>query len=321
MSQKRALILGINGQDGSYLAEILLANGYEVHGVVRRNSQPNLWRLNGCIDHLILHQGDLLDPQGIDRIIGRVRPTEIYNEADQDHVGFSGAAPKLSVDVTYGGIASLLEMLKGNHTIKLFQPLSATMFGNAPAPQSLETPFDPQSPYAVSKVAAYYLCKHYREKHGIFVSTAILYNHDSVRRQGDYLLHKICKGVVKIHYGDQKSLDLTNLQAKVDIGYAKDYMEAVYQRMQLDHPTDCLIGTGNPETIHSLIRMALNYEGVIYDPYLWLTNQNDQYDTRHKTEQCLSPSVVDNFLQVTKPVQQLIRDICEHYSTQLYGGK
>lgn len=317
MSQKRALILGINGQDGSYLAEILLAAGYEVHGVVRRNSQPNLWRLNGCIDQLILHQGDLLDPQCLDRLIGRVRPTEIYNEADQDHVGFSTAAPKVSVDVTYGGVACLLEMVRGS-SIRLFQPLSATMFGNAPAPQSLETPFDPQSPYAVSKVAAYYLCKHYREKHGVFVSTAILYNHDSVRRQGDYLLHKICRAAERISRKEQEYLMLSNPEMRVDIGCAEEYMQGVHKLMQLDVPQNIVIGTGVGVKILDLVIEAFRVS--IVSSFESHFKETQGSFTGSLIAEMSHTSEVLNWLP-KRSVYAVIRDLCHHYSTELYGGK
>ncbi len=310
---KRALVIGINGMDGSYLADILIDRGYEVHGVVRRSSQPNLWRIQHCLDKITLHQGDLLDAQRINSIIGKVRPTEIYNEADQDHVGYSFDSPKCSVDVTYGGVASLLEMLKGNHTIKLFQPLSATMFGNAEAPQTLETPFDPQSPYAVAKVAAYYLCKHYREKYGVQVYTAILYNHDSVRRQGDYLLHDICKNAVKIAHGDAKYLPITDLGKRVDIGWAKDYMECVVMQVQEGDAGDRIIGSGIAQSIYQMINHVCSHLGLPYSPCAYVKTPN--------------ASPTDNYLlsnrpcsQITKTVFDLLDDLCNHYETQLYGA-
>lgn len=310
---KRALILGINGMDGSYLADILLEKNYEVHGVVRRNSQPNLWRLQHCLDKITLHQGDVTDPLCLQDVISKILPEEIYNEADQDHVGFSIAAPKISVDVTYGAVASLLEILRGSR-IKFFQPLSATMFGNAKAPQTLETPFDPQSPYAVAKVAAYYLCKHYREKYGVQVYTAILYNHDSVRRQGNYLLHDICKNAVKIKHGDEKYLPLTNLGKRVDIGWAKDYMNLAVDVMQ-GKPQDLLIGSTMAHTIYDLAQYALRRVGINCN---LLAHIKDSVQTNQYPEETWLQS--SYAIGLTKNVFDLIDELCNHYETQLYGA-
>lgn len=310
---KRALILGINGMDGSYLADILLSKGYEVHGVVRRNSQPNLWRIQHCLDKITLHQGDATDATRIHTLIHAFKYDEIYNEADQDHVGYSQDSPKSSVDVTYGVVSSLLEIMRWYPASKLFQPLSATMFGNAKAPQTLKTPFDPQSPYAVAKVAAYYLCKHYREKYGVQVYTAILYNHDSVRRQGSYLLHDICRNAVKIAHGDEKYLPLTNLNKRVDIGWARDHMECVYKLMQHE-PLDITIGTGLAHTIYDMTEHALNCVGLNYSPRTYLKSK-DPFEANEGNW------LQNSYLHIgSKPLYQLIEDLCNHYETQLYGA-
>ena len=314
---KKALILGINGQDGSFLADILISKGYEVHGLVRRNSQPNLWRIQHCLDKITLHQGDLLDPVSVQEVFYKVAPNEVYNEADQDHVSFSTSTPSYSAAVTYGAVANLLEMLKPHKSVKLFQPLSATMFGNAPAPQSLETPFDPQSPYAVAKVAAYYLCKHYREKHGVQVYTAILYNHDSVRRQGDYLLHHICKAAVKIAHEDQESLTVDNPNLRVDIGSAQEYMEICHKLMQLPDGIDIVLGTGFSGSIHSFIQSAFDYCTV---PWLCFKKTKEGNTFPHMEA---DTSQVTSLLD-TKPkisIYTLIPEICDYYTDTLYGGK
>lgn len=316
MSQKRALILGVNGQDGSYLADILLEKGYDVHGVVRRSSQPNLWRLAHCLDQITLHQGDLLEPLSLNTIINRLRPNEIYNEADQDHVGYSTILPSYSAAVTYGAVANLLEMCKGDPKVHLFQPLSATMYGDAPSPQNEETPFNPQSPYAVAKTAAYYLCKHYREKHGVFVSTAILFNHDSVRRQGDYLLHKICRSAVQIGHGDQESLTLSCKWMKVDIGCAREYMEAAWKMLQLESPSHLCIGSDFGGSIYSYVQKAFAHCHVSMNRFLDTPGEV----SCNLLSDCSQARDLIGWVP-KKSVYQIIDELCEHYTDILYRGK
>jgi len=184
---KRALILGIGGQDGSYLAELLLEKGYKVHGMLRRSSTDNTRNIKHFMDKVTLHQGDLADPLSVDRIIHEVDPHELYNEADQDNVGWSRSTPGYSVDITAGAVARLFESVRrmGFSEIKIFQPVSSTMFGEPTTwPQTEETPLNPMSPYACAKAHAFHLAKYYREKHGVFISTAILYNTCIVERLG-----------------------------------------------------------------------------------------------------------------------------------------
>lgn len=262
-NMKRALVLGIGGQDGSYLAEILLSHGYEVHGLYRRSSTDNLRNVRHILDKIQLHQGDLLDSLSVSRIIRQVRPTEIYNEADQDNVGWSYSAPGYSYDVTGAAVGRTLEaVMQVDPTIKFFQPVSATMFGDVHPPQNESTPFDPQSPYACAKVMAYYLARYYRKAHGMFVCTAILYNHDSPRRTEDYLLNKIARSTTKIQKGLQDKIYLGNLDLPVDIGYAREYMEAAWKIMQLDEPDDFIIATGKTYTIQDLAQEALDHVGL-----------------------------------------------------------
>lgn len=262
---KRALILGA-GQDASFLAEILLEKDYEVHLLHRRSSADNLWRVRHLLDRIELHKGDMADPAGVEDTIHRVYPSEIYNEADQDHVDWSLATPAYSADITYGAVVRTLEALRRFSRacphVRFFQPLSATMFGAAPPPQNEDTAFAPQSPYAVSKVAAYYACQHYRREYGLHVSTAIMYSHDSVRRQGDYLLHRICRGAVRIAAGKEKSLALGDLDAVVDIGCAREYMEGVHRLMQLPQPGDYVLSSGRHWTIRGLVECAFRTAGV-----------------------------------------------------------
>ncbi len=262
--KKRALILGCTGQDGSYLADILLERGYEVHGMYRRVSGGNFKN----IDHisksveipgndLTLHQGDMLDIGSVEGIIQEVTPHEIYNEADQDNVDWSYRTPGLSCQITSTAVGNILEVVrKIDRDIKFFQPCTAMMFGNAQAPQDESTRFNPQSPYACAKAMAYHLARYYRNVHDMFVCTAILYNHDSPRRTEDYLLHKIAHSAVRMANGEQESLSLGNLTMKVDIGYAEEYMRAANDLMQLNEPDDFVIASDSSCTIDYLVRHA-----------------------------------------------------------------
>lgn len=264
---KRALILGIGGQDGSFLAELLLEKGYEVHGMMRRSATDNTQNIAAFQDKITIHQGDLADPLSVHSVIERVRPNEIYNEADQDNVGWSRSTPAYSVDITAGAVGRLFSIVKNiNDEIKVFQPVSSTMFGEPTSwPQDENTPLAPMSPYACAKAHAFHLAKYYREKHGMFICTAILYNHTSERQNEDYLLPKICRSAVRIANGDQENLALGNLEEAVDIGYAPDYMEAAWQMMQLDGPDDFIIGSDHLTTIRDLVQWAFYEVGVSMD--------------------------------------------------------
>lgn len=247
---KTALVIGANGQDGSYLCDILLARGYQVHGTVRRTSFPNTHR----IKHLLvpdenspvpfphtftLHLADLSDGQSIHRLLWKHKPDEVYNVADQDHVGTSSVLPAYNVDVTFGAVVRLLESVSMCcPDAKVFQPASATMFGDAPAPQDETTVPNPLSPYAVCKTAAYHYARYARRAKGLNVWTAILYNHDSPRRGPDYLLQRMAKAAVLIAAGRQKTFELDHLDTVVDIGYARDYMEGVVTMLEKSEPED-----------------------------------------------------------------------------------
>ena len=266
---KRALILGVGGQDGSYLADVLLQAGYEVHGLYRRSSGDNLWRIKHSREQILLHAGDMADPVSVHRIIADVRPREIYNEADQDSVGWSRDVPGYSMDITAAAVARTLESVRQiDPTIRFFQPCSSMMFGDAAVgemqdqPQNEETRLDPQSPYACAKAAAFYLARHYRRQHNMHVSTAIFYNHDSPRRSEHYLLHKICAGATRIKLGKQDKLALGNLDARVDVGYALHYMMAAWRIVQQDEPDDFVIGTGTAHSVAELCEEAFEQTGV-----------------------------------------------------------
>lgn len=268
MSKKVALIFGIGGMDGSYLAELLISKqNYEVHGVYRRTSTNNLSRLSSCIRDIHLHRGDLSDGASCERIIRRVLPDEIYNEADQDHVAYSKETPQVSADITFGAVSRLLETVLDiqratNRKIRVFQPVSATMFGNSVPPQNERTPFAPASPYACAKLAAYYVCQHYRREHGVHVSTGIMFNHESPRRGPDYLLQRIVRQAILIAQGKEDKIQLYNTDMVVDIGYVPDYMDAAWRILQLDKPTDLVVGTAYAASIEDFARWALQCVGI-----------------------------------------------------------
>lgn len=244
--QKTALILGVGGQDGSYLAELLLEKGYHVHGFYRRSSVDNLARLTPFVrSRVTLHKGDLAEPLTVRRAVAVSAPDEIYNLADQDHVGWSYAVPGYNMDVTARAVMNLLEIVKdAAPCARLFQPVSATIFGDAPAPQNEETPTNPQSPYAIAKAACLAACRYYRIYHGLWVSCGIMYNHDSPRRQGDYLLHKIARTAVEIARGKADKMVLGCLKQQVDIGWAPEYVDAMWRMLQHREPDDFVIGSG-----------------------------------------------------------------------------
>lgn len=262
---KKALILGVTGQDGSHLAEVLLEKGYEVHGMFRRSATGNTRNIEHLIQdpelfnhRFFLCRGDLADPTSLYRIISSVKPQEIYNEADQDHVGWSYDMVGFSADITGAAVGRILEIIRQvDSTIRFFQPCTSNMFGQTESTfQTETTPFNPQSPYACAKVLAYYLTRYYREAFGMFASTAILYNHESPRRTEEYVTRKITKSVARIVCGKQDKLVLGDLSARVDWGYAREYMEAAWHMLQLDQPDDFIIATGEAHTVQEFVQEA-----------------------------------------------------------------
>jgi len=274
---KKALILGVTGQDGSYLVDILLEKGYEVHGMVRRSATGNTCN----IDHLIqnselfdrrffLWRGDLADPTSLYRIISTVQPQEIYNEADQDHVGWSYDMVGFSADITGAAVGRILEIIRQvDSTIRYFQPCSSHMFGKTESEtQNETTPFNPQSPYACAKVMAFYLTRYYRDAFGMFASNAILYNHESPRRTTEYVTRKITQSVARIACGKQDRLMLGDLSARIDWGYAKEFMEAAWQMLQLDKPDDFVIATGEAHSVREWVEEAFAAVDLRPDDYV-----------------------------------------------------
>lgn len=265
---KKALITGITGQDGSYLAEFLLEKGYEVHGIVRRASVSNTQR----IDHLIragritLHGGDMADSSSIIRIISAVRPDEIYNLAAQSHVQVSFDAPEYAGDVDALGVLRILEavhILGLEKTCRVYQASTSELFGKVEeCPQRETTPFHPYSPYAVAKQYGYWIVKEYREAYGIYACNGILFNHESERRGENFVTRKITLAAARIACGLQEKLYLGNLDSLRDWGYAKDYVECMWLMLQQDEPDDFVIATGEQHSVREFTQLAFHYNGI-----------------------------------------------------------
>lgn len=265
---KRALITGITGQDGSYLAEFLLAKGYEVHGIIRRASTFNTARIDHLYSdphdpetRLFLHYGDLSDASGLRHILARVRPVEIYNLAAQSHVKVSFDQPEYTADIVATGTLRLLEAMReyaamAEEPVRFYQAGSSEMYGDAAAPQSEATPFAPRSPYAVGKVAGYWFAKNYREAFGMYVANGILFNHESPRRGETFVTRKITRALGRIRYGLQEKLYLGNLAAKRDWGFAGDYVEAMWLLLQQENPGDFVIATGETYSVRDFLTKA-----------------------------------------------------------------
>jgi GDPmannose 4,6-dehydratase len=265
---KRALITGITGQDGSYLAELLLGKGYEVHGLLRRASLFNTDRVDHLYQdphesgaRLTLHYGDLADGTGLRRVLERVQPDEIYNLAAQSHVKVSFEMPEYTADIVALGTLRLLEAARDHiahrgNPVRLYQAGSSEMYGSAPARQSETTPFHPRSPYAASKVAAHWYAVNYREAWGMFVANGILFNHESPRRGETFVTRKITRAVGRIKEGLQAKLYLGNLDAKRDWGFAGDYVEAMWRMLQQDKADDYVVSTGVSYTVRQFVELA-----------------------------------------------------------------
>lgn len=271
---RKALITGVTGQDGSFLAELLLAKGYEVHGMVRRASVFNTDRLDRIYadphetkTHLHLHYGDVTDGTALHRILEKVQPREIYNLAAQSHVRVSFDQPEYSADVVATGTLRMLEALReyaGKTTgeVRFYQAGSSEMFGAAAPPQNEATTFYPRSPYAASKVAAHWYCVNYRESYGLFICNGILFNHESERRGETFVTRKITRALTRIRLGLQRKLFLGNLDSRRDWGYAGDYVEAMWRMLQRDEPGDYVIATGKSYSVRDFLDTAAALCGV-----------------------------------------------------------
>jgi GDPmannose 4,6-dehydratase len=255
---KRALITGITGQDGSYLAELLLEKGYEVVGMVRRASATNLWRIEHLLDRVTLRPGDLLDQLSLMRIIDECRPQEVYNLAAMSFVPASWDQPMLTGEFNSQGVTRVLEAIRQvDPKIKVYQASSSEMFGKVrEIPQTELTPFYPRSPYGVSKVFGHYITVNYRESYGLFAVSGILFNHESPRRGLEFVTRKVTDGVARIKLGLQTTLSLGNLDAHRDWGFAGDYVRAMWMMLQREHPDDYVIATGVSHSVGDLVEIA-----------------------------------------------------------------
>ena len=262
---KKALITGITGQDGSYLAEFLLSKGYEVHGIVRRSSLINTHRIDHIYEKITLHYGDLTDPVNIMGVIRQVEPAEIYNLGAQSHVKVSFEMPEYTANVDALGTLRILEavrMLGMEKDVRIYQASTSELYGGVlGTPLSETTPFHPRSPYGVAKLYGYWIIKNYREAYGFHASSGILFNHESPRRGETFVTRKITQGLSKISVGLQKVLYLGNLNAKRDWGHAKDYVEAMWLMLQQDEPDDYVIATGEQYSVRDFVNEAAPYFG------------------------------------------------------------
>ena len=275
-TEKRALITGISGQDGSYLAELLLDKGYEVHGIVRRSSSFNTERIDHLYQdphesgtRLFTHYGDLGDAVALTKLLYELQPEEIYNLGAQSHVRVSFDIPEYTFDITAAGTLRLLDAMRESGVkARFYQASSSEMFGSAPPPQTEATPFHPRSPYGVAKVASYWATVNYREAYDIFAVNGILFNHESPRRGETFVTRKVSRAVARIAAGLQEKLYLGNLDAKRDWGYAPDYIEAMWLMLQDDEPEDLVIATGESHSVGEAVEVAFARQGLDPDGHV-----------------------------------------------------
>jgi GDPmannose 4,6-dehydratase len=290
---KKALITGITGQDGSYLAELLLGKGYEVHGIIRRSSTFNTSR----IDHiyvdshdpnamLFLHYGDLSDSEQISNIVYNIKPDEVYHLGAQSHVRVSFDTPEYSGAVTALGTTRLLEAIRrSNNSVKFYQASSSEMFGSSSPPQDEETPFRPRSPYACAKVYSYWMTKNYREGYNMFACNGILFNHESPRRGETFVTRKITRGIARILAQKEKNLYFGNLDAKRDWGYAPEYVDLMWKMLQNEGPDDFVIGTGEAHSVREFVEEAFSYAGLDWNNHVKI---DSRYFRPTETEELIS---------------------------------
>ncbi len=273
---KRALVTGVTGQDGSYLAELLLDKGYEVYGVIRRSSSFNTARIDHLYQEpqlkdrrLVLIHGDLADVSSLQRIVRDVAPHEVYNLGAQSHVRVSFDCPEYTADISGLGAVRLLDAIRGSGLeCKYYQASSSELFGNSPPPQDESTPFDPRSPYAAAKAYAYYITRTYRAAYGMFAVNGVLFNHESPRRGETFVTRKISRAVAKIVHKRQEKLYLGNLEAKRDWGYAPEYVDAMWRALQLDEPSDFVIATGTSHSVLEFVQAAFSYVGLDWQQHV-----------------------------------------------------
>jgi len=270
VSTPRALITGITGQDGSYLAELLLEKGYEVFGMTRRASTENVERIAHLVDKLTLVQGDLLDPPSLDAALRDARPTEVYNLAAQSFVPTSWNQPVLTAEFTAVGVTRMLEAIRAvDPSIRFYQASSSEMFGKVrEVPQTELTPFHPRSPYGVAKVYGHYITVNYRESYDLYAVSGILFNHESERRGLEFVTRKITDGVARIKHGLAEELRLGNLDSERDWGFAGDYVEAMWLMLQQDEPSDYVVATGETHTVREFVETSFGHAGLDWERYV-----------------------------------------------------
>jgi len=286
---KKAIVTGITGQDGSYLAELLLSKGYEVHGLIRRSSTFNTDRIDHIYQDphetnpkLILHYGDLSDGSRLVTLLNEIQPDEVYNLAAQSHVRVSFDEPEYTGDVTGLGTIRLLEAIRSlGLKTRFYQASSSEMFGATPPPQNEETPFYPRSPYGVAKVYSYWITRNYREAYGLFAVNGILFNHESPRRGDTFVTRKITRAVARIAAGEQSELYMGNLDSVRDWGYAAEYVEAMWRMLQADEPTDYVVATNTAYTVKDFLEFSFGHVGLDWQKYV-------KFDERY-----LRPTEVD----------------------------
>ena len=287
--RKVAFVTGITGQDGSYLAELLLEKDYEVHAIVRRASVFTTARIDHLLGHknLTTNHGDLTDSSNLHRLIADIKPDEIYNLGAQSHVGVSFEVPEYTAEVTGIGTIRLLDAIRDSKTdCKFYQASTSELFGGIPGtePQSETTPFYPKSPYGAAKLYAYWTTVNYRESYNMFACNGILFNHESPRRGETFVTKKITKAVAKIYLGQQKFLSLGNIEAKRDWGHAKDYVDAMWLMLQQDTPKDYVIASGKTYTVRAFVNMAFNEVGITLE---WIGSGINEVGRDSKTGKIL----------------------------------
>jgi len=299
---KKAIITGITGQDGSYLAELLLGKGYEVHGLIRRSSTFNTDRIDHIYQdphvpnpNLFLHYSDLTDGSRLVTLLNEIQPDEVYNLAAQSHVRVSFDEPEYTGDVTGLGTIRLLEAIRAlGLDTRFYQASSSEMFGATPPPQNEDTPFYPRSPYGVAKVYSYWITKNYREAYGIFASNGILFNHESPRRGDTFVTRKITRAVARIAAGQQSELFMGNLDSVRDWGYAPEYVEAMWRMLQHDTPEDFVVATNTAYTVKDFLQLSFEHVGLDWEKYV-------KFDERY-----LRPTEVDSLIGDAGKAQELL---------------
>jgi GDPmannose 4,6-dehydratase len=313
MSQKVALITGITGQDGSYLAEQLLDKGYVVHGLIRRSSTFNTDRIEHLYKdphdpeaRLFLHYGDLTDGSRLVTLLERVEPTEVYHLGAQSHVRVSFDEPEFTGDVTGLGTTRLLEALRMSEVpARFYQASSSEMFGATPPPQNEQAFFYPRSPYAAAKVYSYWMVRNYREAYGLFACNGILFNHESPRRGETFVTRKITTAVARIAAGLQSELYLGNLDARRDWGYAPEYTDAMWRMLQADEPGDYVVATGTSYSVGDFVRMAFEHAGLDWEKHV-------KFDPRY-----LRPTEVDDLIGDASKAKELLGWQAQTYTPEL----